>query len=171
MLEQCWTSVSDAGPTLIQHWTNVTCLTCLSIVYKYCWQIMLTQRWLYAVSTFKKMAQHCANILYYIFIFSGSAWSTNEWRHRISFWLATRWKWSYIRPPPLCIIVLASLVKIGVKAIERIGWTCRIIMIINVRRTLYLRGIVLDLRPFLTESIFCSLLGNQLFSKFSLVNK
>ena len=27
MLNQCWASVVDAGPTFIQHWVNVLCLS------------------------------------------------------------------------------------------------------------------------------------------------
>ena len=42
-----------------------------------------------------------------------------QWRHRKPFWIGTRWKRSYIRPPPPYFIVLASSVTImEVKAIE-----------------------------------------------------
>ena len=42
-----------------------------------------------------------------------------RWRHRKPFWMATRWKQSYITPPLPFLIVLASSVKIlEVKAFE-----------------------------------------------------
>ena len=31
MLFQCWATVCDAGPTLKQHWFNVSCLRCCQV--------------------------------------------------------------------------------------------------------------------------------------------
>ena len=46
MLYQCWTSVEDVGPTLIQHWVNATCLLgcCFKVYSRPCVGVVLVQR-------------------------------------------------------------------------------------------------------------------------------
>ena len=41
MLVQCWASVADGGPTLHQHWVNVSCLLGIDFICFFC-----LSRWL-----------------------------------------------------------------------------------------------------------------------------
>ena len=109
VLVQCWTNVEDDGPTLYQHWVNVSCLMGYPAEKTRCYNIGLTYLTL-AIRQIKVLRApshpqnktHCHNV--------GLTWYKHQWRWyyvKPTFYvpqhIAITWDWQHkaLHPPPV----------------------------------------------------------------------